>query len=285
MRAPYVWISTWPAAVIVHHLILFAILLMAFARIRRDIPLGLRILVLGLGILGIASMPISWLLLEHWRWALVPQLQPMRALLYVALMVQFLTAAAGIKARRPFEAVAWFALAYLVPLQPLAWNRVVLAVALAALTALAVWRTPRFAPIAAVAAFFAIPTLGGVVNYPRLHTPELAQLSAWARASTPPDAVFLFPDAAHGLDPGIFRTEALRAVYVDWKSGGQVNYLHEFGDEWWSRWQQTMARGFRPADVPKYEGLGISYVVLQVKNRLPQTAEFENTQYVAYWIR
>jgi hypothetical protein len=158
-------------------------------------------------------------------------------------------------------------------------------VALAALTALAVWRTPRFAPIAAVAAFFAIPTLGGVVNYPRLHTPELAQLSAWARASTPPDAVFLFPDAAHGLDPGIFRTEALRAVYVDWKSGGQVNYLHEFGDEWWSRWQQTMARGFRPADVPKYEGLGISYVVLQVKNRLPQTAEFENTQYVAYWIR
>ena len=55
-------------------------------------------------------------------------------------------------------------------------------------------------------------------------TPELAQLSAWARASTPPDAVFLFPDVAHGLDPGIFRAEALRAVYVDWKSGGQANF-------------------------------------------------------------
>jgi hypothetical protein len=282
LRAPYVWISTWPAAVIVHHLILFAILLMAFARIRREIPLGLRVLVLGLGILGIASMPISWLLLEHWRWALVPQLQPMRALLYVALMVQFLTAAAGVKARRPFEAVAWFALAYLVPLQPLAWNRVALAVALAALTALAVWRTPRFAPVAALAAFFAIPTLGGVVNYPHLHTPELAQLSAWARASTPPDAVFLFPDAARGLDPGIFRTEALRAVYVDWKSGGQVNYLHEFGGEWWSRWQQTMARGFSPADMSKYEGLGIGYVVLQAKNRLPRPAVFENATYAAY---
>jgi hypothetical protein len=285
LRAPYVWISTWPLAVILHHLILFAILLMAFLRLRREIPPALRILVLGLGILGVASMPISWLLLEHWRWALVPQLQPMRALLFVALMMQFLTAAAGAKARHPFEAVAWFALAYLLPLQPLAWNRVVLVVALAALTALLVWRTPRFAPLAAVAAFFAIPTLGGVVNYPRLHTPELAQLSAWARSSTPPDAVFLFPKAAHGLDPGIFRAEALRAVYVDWKSGGQTNYLKEFGDEWWLRWQQTMARRFTPADMAKYEGLGIGYVVLQAKNRLPRPAVFENARYVAYAVR
>jgi hypothetical protein len=285
IRASYVWVSTWPAAVIVQHLILFAILLMAFARIRREIPPKLRVLVLGLGILGVASMPVSWLLLEHWRWALVPQLQPMRALLFVALMAQFLTAAAGAKARRPFGAFAWFALAYLVPLQPLTWNRIVLALALAALTALAVWRTPRFAPVATVLAFFAIPTLGGVVNSPQLHTPELAQLSAWARASTPRDAVFLFPDAARGLDPGIFRAEALRAVYVDWKAGGQANYLQEFGDEWWSRWQQTMARGFRPADMAKYEGMGIGYVVLQGKNRLPQAAVFENGKYAAYAVR
>jgi hypothetical protein len=293
MRAPYVWISTWPAALIVHHLILFAILLMAFARIRRELPLELRVLALGLGILGVASMPVSWLLLEHWRWALVPQLQPMRALLFVALLVQFLTAAAGVKAavrHRPFEALTWFALAYVLPLQPVltapfAWNRMVLVLALAALTALAIWRTLRFAPMAAVAAFFAIPTLGQVVNYPHLHTPELAQLSAWARASTPQDAVFLFPDVARGLDPGIFRAEALRAVYVDWKGGGQANYLQEFGDEWWSRWQQTMAHGFRPADLAKYEGLGIGYVVLQGKNRLPQTAVFENAKYAAYAIR
>ena len=161
----------------------------------------------------------------------------------------------------------------------------VLAVALATLTALAVWRTPRFAPVAAVLAFFAIPTLGGVVNYPHLHTPELAQLSAWARASTPPDAVFLFPDAARGLDPGIFRAEALRAVYVDWKAGGQANYLKEFGDEWWSRWQQTMAHGFSPADMPKYEGLGIGYVVLQAKTTCPQPPVFENAKYAAYAVQ
>jgi len=59
---------------------------------------------------GVATMPIS-AAAGTLRWALVPQLQPMRALLFVALLVQFLTAAAGVKARRPFEAVAWFALA------------------------------------------------------------------------------------------------------------------------------------------------------------------------------
>jgi hypothetical protein len=136
--------------------------------------------------------------------------------------------------------------------------------------------------LAAVLAFFAIPTLGGVVNYPRLHTPELAQLSAWARSSTPPDAVFLFPDAARGLDPGIFRAEALRAVYVDWKSGGQANYLQDFAGEWWLRWQQTMARRFTPADMSKYEGLGIAYVVLQQKTRPPQPPLFQNAKYAAY---
>ncbi|MGA2268540.1 MAG: DUF6798 domain-containing protein [Bryobacteraceae bacterium] len=292
-RSSYVWISTWPAALIVHHLILLAILLAAFARIRREIPLELRVLALGLGILGVASMPVSWLFLEHYRWALVPQIQPMRTLLFVALLVQFLTTAAGVRAvvrRRPFEAFTWFALAYLLPIQPVvtgpfAWNRIAVVLTLAALTALAVWRSPRFAPVVALAAFFAIPTLGGIVNYPDLHTPELAQLSAWARASTPRDTVFLFPDVARGLDPGIFRAEALRAVYVDWKAGGQANYLKQFGDEWWLRWQQTMARRFQPADLPKYEALGISYVVLQPKNRLPQAAVFENAKYVAYAVR
>ena len=124
--------------------------------------------------------------------------------------------------------------------------------------------------------------LSGVVNYPDLRTPELRQLSDWARTSTPPDSVFLFPDAARGLQPGIFRSEALRAVYVDWKAGGQVNYLTSFGEQWWFRWQQTMAKGFRPADVPKYSGLGIAYIVLQPAHRLPRPALFENSQYSVY---
>jgi hypothetical protein len=121
-----------------------------------------------------------------------------------------------------------------------------------------------------------------VVNYPSLHTPEIAQLSRWAQRETPQDAVFLFPDAGHSVYPGVFRSEALRAVYVDWKGGGQVNYLRDFGDRWWFRWQLTTANGFHPEDVPKYNGLGISYVVLQRPNALPRAAVFENSKYVVY---
>jgi len=53
---------------------------------------------------------------------LVPQIQPLRYLLFVGLGMQFLSAVAGCRAalaRRFFEAFAWFALAYLLPLQPL----------------------------------------------------------------------------------------------------------------------------------------------------------------------
>ena len=207
----------------------------------------------------------------------------MRALLFLTLGMQFLTAAAGaraIAARRPAEALVWFAFAYLLPLQPvltgpLVWSRINLAVGLAAITALA---GIRWAPAVAVAAFFAIPLLGGVVNYPNLHTPDLAQLSAWARANTPPDAVFVFPGVDRSLAPGIFRSQALRAVYVDWKGGGQVNYLKDLGEQWWFRWRQI--REFRPSDLPQYAADGIGYVVLQ--EPLARAAQYQNDTYVVY---
>jgi hypothetical protein len=283
MRTAYVWISAWPVATIAHHLLILAILAAAFVRIRQAVGLPLRVLLLGMAALGVLTMPLSWLLLEQFRWGLVPQVQPMRALLFLTVGMQFLTAAAGaraIAARRPAEAVAWLWCAYLLPLQPLltgpfVWNRVGLALGLAALTALA---GVRWAPVAAMAAFFAIPVLGGVVNYPRLHSADLAQLSAWARANTGRDAVFVFPGAKRSLAPGIFRTEALRAVYVDWKGGGQVNYLKDLGQQWWSRWQQT--RDFYPADLPRYAACRIGYVVLA--SPLPREPQFQNSSYVVY---
>ncbi len=286
MRTSYVWISAWPAATIVHHLLILALLIAAFVRIRQAVGVPLRVLLLGLAALGVLTMPLSWLLLEQFHWGMVPQLQPMRALLFLTLGMQFLTAAAGaraVAARRPAEAVAWLACAYLLPLQPLlagpfVWNRAGLALALAALTALA---GIRWAPVVAVAAFFAIPVLGGVVNYPRLHTADLAQLSAWARTNTDRDAVFVFPGANRSLAPGIFRSEARRAVYVDWKGGGQVNYLKGLGEQWWFRWLQT--RDFQPADLPRYAASGIGYVVLQAP--LPGAAQFQNPSYVVYQLK
>jgi hypothetical protein len=286
MRTAYVWISLWPSATIAHHLLVCMAAAAAMARLRDCLGTELRILLSGLALAGLLSMPLSWLLLEQWEWSIVPQLQPLRTLLFVTLAMQFLTAAAGVRAlaaRRPLEAFAWFGLAYLPPLQPVwtgpfAWRGIVLAVALAILTAVA---GSRWSPAVALAAFFAIPTLGGVVNYPRLHTPELEQLSAWARANTSRDAVFLFPSVNRGLAPGIFRTEALRAVYVDWKGGGQVNYLKDLGEQWWIRWQQT--RNFRPEDLPKYQAVGVSYVVLQ--KPLDRPADFQNSTWAVYRLR
>ena len=286
LRASYVWVSSWPTATIVHHLLVFAILLAAFMRLRHAMPEDLRVLIPGLAVLGVLTMPLSWLLLEGFHWGLVPQIQPMRALLFVTLGMVCLAAAAGalaITKGRRAEACVWLFCAFVLPLQPrltgpYVWTRLALAVGLAAATAFA---GPRLALIPALAAFVLIPTVGGVVNYPSLHTADLAQLSQWARANTSRDAVFVFPDVNKGLAPGIFRSEALRAVYVDWKGGGQVNYLKDLGEQWWFRWQQT--RNFKPAILPQFAASGIRYVVL-LKPLPSVPPEFQNATYRVYRI-
>jgi hypothetical protein len=294
IRSPYLWISMFPGGLLAHYAILCGVALAAFARVRRKIPAELRLFLLGLPILGILAMPASWLLLEHWKWILVPQLQPMRTLLFVALATQFLTAVAGVAAaaRRSFvESAVWLALAFLLPVQPVVtspmpWGRVALVLGLglfaAAALRLAQFPALRWAPALPAAAFFAIPAIGGIVNYPMVETPELMDLISWARSTTSKDAVFLFPDAGRAVYPGMFRAEAVRALYVDWKGGGQANFLRGLGAQWWLRWQQTGAGRFRPSDMGKFEALGIPYVVLQARHRLPRAPVFANPAYVVY---
>jgi hypothetical protein len=288
LRASYVWISAWPLHYVVHHMLLAVALAAAWFRVRSHISAELRAFVLGLPLLGLASMPLSWLLLERVHWVLMPQLQPMRVLLFLALMMQFAAAVAGAHAalaRRWWEAAAWFAVACWLPLQPVVtepyqWRRVAVLVLVAALAAAAM--RFRVAPLAGAAALVLVPFAGGVVNYPRLETPELSQLSDWAAHTTARDAVFLFPDAGRALHPGVFRSDALRAVYVDWKGGGQVNFVRQFGEEWWRRWSETMAPGFDPANIPKYGAAGIDYIVLQPRHRLPGAPLFVNARYLVY---
>jgi Domain of unknown function (DUF6798) len=285
-RSSYLWISTWPARTIIHYLICFAAALGAAVRLRGELKFELRAQLLALAAMAILSMPASWLLLESLGLKIVPQLQPMRALLFVTLAMQFLSAAAAVKCvskSRYFEAAAWFAAAYLIPAQPIVTEPLNLKIAaVVAALAMATAFARKYGIAVAAAAYFAIPLLGGVVNYPQLHTPELEQLSAWARSSTSKDAVFLFPDAGRNLAPGIFRSEARRAVYVDWKAGGQVNYIRGFGELWWRRWETTMAGNFRPGDIKPYRELGISYLVLRPGHRLASPAVFENGGYVVY---
>jgi len=103
-------------------------------------------------------------------------------------------------------------------------------------------RLGAWAPgLTVIAAMLLIPGWGGVRNYPQIHSAELDGLSQWARSSTPIEAVFHFPDAGKELYPGIFRARAERAVWVDWKGGGQVNFMAPLAREWSRRWSALPA--------------------------------------------
>lgn len=90
---------------------------------------------------------------------------------------------------------------------------------------------------------------------------EIQALAAWAKRVTPRDAIFLFPDANHDKSPGVFRYCAHRAVYVDWKGGGQINFSRSFAAEWWHRWEASMGRPIGCYAVQELKKVDIDYVV------------------------
>lgn len=266
MRASYNWVSTWPSTYLVQYSVLAGIATFAFWRLRDCLPQRLKPYLLGLIWIGPATLPVSYLLLEQMKWALIPQIQPMRALLYTAALAVVLATLAALRAERNAERFAWLLPVCFVPLAG-AWDRAetpvyVTALTMAAITAVVIWSNRNWA-IAAVCLLFVYAPLrwAEVRNYPELSTPELEHLSEWARASTPPDAVFLFRDLPKRNEAGLFRGRALRAVYVDWKGGGQVNYYESYAHEWWSRWQATMAKPFAIGDLDDLRARGIRYLV------------------------
>lgn len=303
MRASYDWVSLWPWPALCQYPLLWGLTVAANFRLRSRGPSAWSLVILST--IGLLSIPVSYVLLDITRWTLMPQLQPARAALFTVLSAVVMAGAASISAgrqKRFIEAAAWMWIVLFIPLQsplinfagapgadPALWIRraaIALGAGLAAAWVLS--RAPvRIASTAlaslTIACFLLFPILGRVVNYPRLWTPELVSLSGFARRQTPVSSVFAFPDAGHGLEPGIFRAEAARAVYVDWKSGGQVNYYRDLAIEWWRRWQAVMTHSFTAADAPRFRAMGIDYVVVQ-NRRLPQAWKpaFSNSVYAVY---
>lgn len=261
LRAPYNWVSLWPAEYLWQHLVVWAAGVVAMVRLRERLDFTARLFLAGIPLVGLLSIPLSWMLLEQMKLALIPQWQPARAVLFttvLSLLLCALAAAVAAEERRYAAAFAWLVLPFLIPVHKGIWAPypgVQLAlVALLAAGGVAAFALRRGQAVAAVfaAAVFLIPGWARVENYARLHSAALEELSRWARTSTAQDAVFLFPKPGKDLRPGIFRAESLRAVYVDWKAGGQVNYFDDLGIEWWSRWQRV-DRGEIPA--------GVDYIV------------------------
>jgi hypothetical protein len=309
VRATYIWVSMWFSWWYWHYALLWLVSLAAFWRLRKEARPDLRFFMAGMPLLAILSIPASYVLLEVCKSAIGPQLQPARNVLFVTALAGLFSAVAGVKAAqagRRVESFLWFLAAFAIPTgdpiqrifsesvaDPVIRRRLLLVMLLSAGAVLVAWaqstwrgwNIPAWTALVLMP-FFLFPGYGKVTNYPRLHSQELDELSRWARSSTPRDTVFLFPDAGRDLYPGIFRARALRAVYVDWKAGGQGNYLPSIGQEWWKRWQAVMAQRFEPGNIVRYSTYGADYVVLRQKNRAPgERPLFENPSYVVYRIR
>lgn len=301
IRASYNWVSTWAGTWVWQYLALAAVAGLALWRVFRRMPDDLRWLLCGLPVVGLLSIPVSYILLEGLKWSLIPQYQPARAVLFVtavAVLASALAAYREAEANRPWLSFLWLLPAYAVPLAPriqdafLVPRKLIVLAASAALSALAFWtvaKGKRWASVvlalATVLPFYLIPGWAKTVNYPALHHQDLDSLATWARLDTPVDAVFLFPDAGRALYPGVFRARAQRALYVDWKSGGQVNYHRRFTAEWWERWNALVAPGFRISKIREYFEREIDYIVLKSENRVPGVVPaYANRSYVVYHV-
>lgn len=289
LRTSYDFVSSWIPNIRIDFAVQTLLCALAFWRVRHIVPRPLKDFLWGLPLLGVLSVPASWLLLENQHWALVPAWQPARAILFVSLIAALLASIAAVRAAHFPERAFWLAVAFLMPVQHAMVGRTMdpkplyLALALAVVTAALYAVRKQALPVAAILAFWVIPQSKLVTNYPRLETAQEDALANWARASTPESALFLFPDSGTSLAPGIFRARALRGLYVDWKSGGQVNYFPEFSREWWRRWVETGSGRWSPspADFARLSAMGVDYVVL--KKPLPGTPPlFQNQAFAAY---
>ncbi len=303
LRASYNWVSLWIALWWKKYLLLFGASLYAVHKLKILSHPLLRRFHIGLTLIGAASLALSYFTLEVGKWAIGSQLQFARAVLFLMAWAMLGTIAVALRAiqkRKPVSALAWFYLAYAIPIHAqtlemyLPWSaaesmakKVVIALLLA-ITATITFRWIKgqiaipLLLVLASAAFWVIPYVTKAPPPPNLLTTDLKSLTSWA-GQTDKQSVFHFPDAGKDLYPGAFRAESSRAIYVDWKSGGQVNFHKVLADEWWSRWSSTLAKPYLNLPLQWYQPLGVDYIVLRAKNRVPAAHPiFENASYLVY---
>jgi hypothetical protein len=303
LRGSYNFVSIWLGNWWLHYLVLWIIGMAALWRIRQRISAPLMLMFAGLPLVGVLAVPVSYLLLEKAKWVLIPQFQPSRYLLFVTFVAVLLSTVAGVVAaerRRRLEAILLFTVAFAIPMDAKITNllapsldsvislkRIGLAIALAVLASFGTSWSHRAASAVLAAAsvlpFILVPAIGQVRNYSALHHPELDELATWARQSTAKDALFQFADAGRELPPGVFRARAKRALYVDWKAGGQVNFHRQFSKIWSERWKL----GEKPQPLDAYRAKDIDYVVFKAGAGLPsgQQPVYSNAKYVVFKLR
>ncbi len=340
MRASYVFVSLWPPLAFWQFGLMTALAAAAYWRLRRFLTPTLRFFAGGLLAAGWLALPLSYLLLERLRWAMLPQWQPLRWILFAQVFAMLLSLVLAFelacRERRLAAAACWAAagiacgleprllfvlapaalasllgprlgaaglaaaavVAWIQPLGIVVWQgaarRALLlalsgGILLAAAGALSARRRRSGAAAVlavAVAAFYFVPGRLALHWSGERSSAAVQELAEWALAQTNRDAVFLFFDARRAVEPGVFRARAARALYADWKGGGQINFFREFARLWSERWRETAAGDLRPERLPHFRELGIDYLVVAKKNRLAdRPAAHENDAYLVYALR
>jgi hypothetical protein len=296
---PYIFVSEWGPKILIELGVQCAIAGLALWRLRARLDGVLRDFLAGLSLVGVLSIPVSYVVLELGGFA---QLQPSRAVLLPVLISGLLACACAVFAADRgawIETLAWVSvpivevtepklITFFVEARSIAWTAALLAAML-----ICFWlaRRTRGATlvVAGLLPMVAFPALGLVDNpQRRFHWLEIEQVANWAHENTVEDAVFLFPDSGHNTLPGVFRARAERALYVDWKSRGQANYFPQFAVDWWKRWQDTREGQWivQEEDFSRLADLRVDYIVVRAEHALPRrNTEFRNSEYVVYRTR
>jgi hypothetical protein len=296
-RTPYAWFSPWRHDVW-QYLTLAVFGTWAAARIWPLLNRQTRWLLAGMGLAGIVSVFCSYVLVDGARWAIAAALQPSRMLVFTVLFTSFACALAALESverRRHWEALGWFAVVTVLPLNARIFDflrifepshLVPFALCLV-LAALLTWtaRSKRLLPIAFLAA---IPALALAIRGGRLSPSDesrksVIELAAWAEQNTWGGSLFLFPDAGRELYPGVFRARSRRALWVDWKSGMLAASFQPVALEWFNRWQGSMEGGFSRGRLQGLLPLPIDYYVVKSAHRLPgMPTAFRNQEFYVY---
>jgi hypothetical protein len=295
----YLFVSEWGPKILIELGVQCAIAGLALWRLWPRLDRVLRDFLTGLYLVGVLSVPVSYVVLEL---AGFGQLQPARAILMPVLFSGMLTCACAVFAADRgnwIETAAWLSvplveltepklITYFVEASNIAWTAALLAAML-----LCFWlaRRTRGATlvVAGLLPMIALPAMGLVDNPQRqFRWMGIEQVANWARENTVEDAVFLFPDSGHNTLPAVFRARAERALYVDWKSRGQVNYFPQFAVDWQKRWLDTREGQWivTEEDFSRLADLRVDYVVLRAEHLIAgRHPEYRNSEYVVYRTR
>jgi hypothetical protein len=296
------WVSLWAGRDIWQYLAIWVCGLWATARVWPVLNRQTRWLFVLLPLIGIISVPVSYLLLEQLRWSLIPQVRPARALLFTVATASLACSIAGIRAalkRETWEALFWFVVVFALPLNVRILDllrvsnagtlvQLLLCIALAGLLAAFLTRFAStslgfFALLIPLIAIFIAPSIGCVESPPKNAEEAIAEVADWAENNTWGSSMFLFPGAGRDLSPGMFRAESRRAVWVDWKTGSLSDFFESFAQDWWERWQQTMEGPFSARRLEGLLSLPVDYYVLKRENQLADVKPvFENSEFVVY---